>query len=155
MNNTIQFVVTIGVGSSGTPNTGEIPLVVPAGLAFRCRYVEYRIQSHTEADTTYSIGVSKGNRQPPRPNAAEVTRYNGYISFWGRANQITTSGTRGIPITFRQDVWELDYRLVMPPTVHRVFVGTGVVHTVVLAGEMVKATEGQRNAIIATQGGLH
>ncbi len=153
-NDVVQYALTLSVGSSGTPIVGSIPLIVPDQRCFRVRHVEFRIQSISESDSAYQLGVSRSAVAQAMPSVASLLSFNAFLAFWGQATQIGgTTGMRHVPLSRRIELWDYDYRLVMRPTFHFVFVGAGLTTTAVLAGEYVPCSMDQRNAIIINQGG--
>jgi len=156
MNNTIQYVGALTPTSSGTAVAGEVPLKVPEGRAFRVRFVEFRAgPGGAASDYDLNVALSKVNQETIRIAAEGFNSQNTYLAYWSFSIEITTSGAYFSRLSKRFDLWDYDYRLVMPPTFHTLqFVETRLVHCV-LGGEMVSASQGQRNAIIAFQGGLH
>lgn len=155
MNATVQFVNTVTI-SSGAGIAGPLSaLQVSDGECLRVRAVEFRALSPAiGADARFSIGLSK--RQRDTALATEVLQYTypKFMAFWSVDMEVVTSGSYVLLTTHRVDVWDLDYRLVMEPTI-LAFSGFGAVGVVavVVSGEFVPCSEGQRNAIIAWQGG--
>ena len=155
MNNTIQFGVLLTPAVAGVPVALPVPLVVPGGHAFRCRYVEFRWRQLQNVDVDMAVLLHRESSRPIYGSTNLFMLATGTIAFTSFGQEI--SGTAGISaaiLTVHRDVWDMDYRLVMRPTGMVVGVGgLGIEVQLILAGELVGASEGQRNAIIATQGG--
>lgn len=156
MNKTIQYNALVTTGGANVAEVAPIPLIVPEGMAFRCRYFEVRLRTGTPGDRDSMVGLTQRNQDTARVNDAAFLSYNAFLALasWEEEH----SGSAGIVAylaVHRVDLWDMDYRLVMPPTMHILGLIRVVTACGVLAGELVKATEGQRNAIIGWQGGLH
>ncbi len=155
MNRTINFFTRLTPASSGVVVVAPLPLAVPDKLAFRVRYVDFRYRGFQNVDVDVLAGVSKVNRKAVPPNVNELTDDTTLVAFNSWAQELTTTGATALLTSFRVELWEYDYRMVMPPTALLAAVGgLGVECWVVIGGEMVPASTGQRNAIIAWQGGL-
>lgn len=154
-NQLTQFVAVLTGGSSGVPVRAAFPLKQKDGHSFRLRHVEFRQTTYQNVDVVQFGGVSPVEDERVFPSLATFMAYNKFMAFhsWGFGE----SGTTGESATIlheRIDLWDLDYRVILPPTLHIVDVGSFLTWNVVIAGEYVKVTEGQRNAIIAWQGGV-
>jgi len=152
-NDVVQFVtrvVTVGNIARADP----IPLRIPDKVALRVRYVEFRIEDLSNADRLLIMGLSLVAGERARTATTQFMEYNKYIAFWVTAWEATgAAGLMATDLSKRIDVWDMDYRLVIGPTFHALTTPTAAGITAVVAGELVRATEGERNAIIATQGG--
>ena len=155
MNRTVEYGVRVTPAGSGTPLAAQIPLSVPVGTAFRVRRAEFRWRALPNADSDVTGGISKINQEAARPSANALLTHNQYMAFFSWAIEVVTTGTTAVEMFVRQELWEYDYRLVMPPTAHLVVTGNlGIEVAFFLYGEMVPMSQGQRNAAIAYQGGL-
>jgi len=155
VNNVVQFVVRLVPALGNTAEAVRVPLAVPDQHALRVRYVEFRLEDFPNADRRVRAALSKVTDQPAREGTTAFETYNGYLAYMTLGWE--ASGTSGLSfgkIYERIDVWDMDYRMVMPPTFHVLSHTTSTAVVCVVAGEMVKASMGQRNAIIAWQGGL-
>ena len=154
MNRVIQYQVRMVGGSSGVPGVGAIPIKVPDKQCFRVRYVEFKQTSWQNVDVVQLGGVSPINGQRAFSSLLDFTNYTKFMAYHSWAfGESGTTGESGGFLHDRVELWDMDYRLVMPPTVHVVDVGSFLIWNVVLAGELMPCTEGERNAIIAWQGG--
>ena len=154
MNNVIQYVGEHTFVAANTGEASDIPLKVSDGWALRLHYIEFRLQfSIIAGDIDMYVGVSRKQNDEARVALAGVVGYAQYMAFWSHGQELTTSGASFGELSHRIDLWREDYRLVLSPTFHGIGIGnTGPVNTVV-AGELVRVSQGQRNAIIAWQGG--
>jgi len=152
MNNVITFDVAISPQVSGVPQFAVIPLIVPDKLAFRLRYFEVRLNGLVGSDNDIFAALSKGAEEPVKASNALLIGGQ-YIASVGWTIEVVSTGAAALPMVQRVDLWDMDYRMVMRPTIHFGAVGTGQAMTAVLAGELVGISEGARNGIIAWQGG--
>jgi len=154
LNKTVQYTVSL-TGSTNVPVRADVPLKVPDKHAFRLRYVQFRLQSVHNADRDYFMGLSKLSRQAVHPGGTDpFTTDNTYIAYGSQGIEASgTDGLAAIRLDHHVELWDQDWRLVLPPTFHLLTVGSGAIVVCVVAGELVPANEGERNAIILTQGG--
>jgi len=152
-NDVIQYAVFTSVAAN-VAQAVPIPILVPDGFAFRVRYCEFRHHGllNVDQDARQAISIVADQRAfTADPQFVGYAKFIAYSS-WGTE----ISGAAGLMVvkTVQHiDVWDMDYRLVMRPTLHTLHIGAAQASTAVLAGELVPASEGQRNAIIALQGG--
>ncbi len=152
-NDVIQFVRLVSP-SANVAEAEAMPLIVPDGMAFRVRYCEFRHSGLLNADGDHRMAISIIAEQPAKLGDVDFNTYAKYIAYASWSMEASgTEGLMSIKSVQHIDVWDLDYRLVMRPTLHTLAVGAAQAMTAVLAGEMVQASQGERNAIIALQGG--
>jgi len=153
MNNAIQFVARGAIATSGTALT--VPLTVPDKMAFRLRHVEFRMRDLPQAiDTRFNVGLSKLANDNIFATDLELMNYAHFLAYVSWGWEITgTAGLGGLLSMLRVPLWDYDYRLVMRPTVIGHAVGTTHTIAVAVVGELVRVSEGERNSIIAWQGG--
>jgi len=106
------------------------------------------------ADHDVFAGLSRRSEEEVRLGQAEMLTHNQFMAYWAYSIEIfVTSGGYERQHVHRVELWEMDYRLVMPPTFHVLQIAEARQVVCVLAGEMIPVREGERNAIIITQGG--
>lgn len=152
MNEVIQYVATV----TALANQGAaiaVPLRVPLGMAFRVRSVDFRFQGLGPTDETFLVALSRFNREPAK-TSTQFTISNHWIAYGGYNMEIQTTGMATIRINQLVDVWDYDYRLVMQPTLQAFAVQLAAQVDCAVAGVLVRISEGERNAIIAWQGGV-
>lgn len=154
MNKTIQYWgETLLVNGVGTADPLE-SFRVPDRLAFRVRAIEFRGQAlFAAADTRFHVGLSKRENDVAIPVELTLMLYQKFLAFWSMDAELTTSGMTSGHMFRRLELWDYDYRLVMRPTIMSFSIGLALPVAVGVYGELVKASEGERNGIIAWQGG--
>lgn len=152
MNRVIGFSVGLNHGSSGVPVVAPIPIKVPEGHAFRLRRVIFQLASLPNLDTDAFYALSQISIERAKESTARF-RNTIWIAQRNFSIEVTTTGMASGNLILVEELWAEDYRLVMQPMFHTFAVGGLQTNTCHLYGEMVKATEGERNAIIAWQGG--
>lgn len=154
MNETIQYwgdaLMAGGVGTADILDAFR----VPDGFCLRLRAVEFRGQAILIAgDSRFHIGLSKRQADTAIPVETVLMRYQKFLAFWSIDSELNASGATSILMTRRVELWDYDYRLVMKPTILTFSAGLALPVAVGVYGELVPCTVGQRNAIIAWQGG--
>ncbi len=156
MNNVIQFSAGLTPAGSATAVATPIPILVPEGRAFKVRNVDFRWLTYPTADIVISMGLSRFAEEPIQRTIAVFLgnpNFMAYASFgFGESG---TTGESSHFLNKKVELWDLDYKLVMRPTFHILQNGAACCFQMfcVLSGELVPASEGERNAIIAWQGG--
>lgn len=153
MNKTVTFLAALNPAVSGTPVRARIPLIVPNGFAFRLRYVLWVLQDARPSDAESFCALSRIADEPLRASLATLLTGNQYLSMFTWGVELVTTGMSTSPLHQKDELWDLDYRLVMAPTYHMVGITNWTNTFCRVAGELVPVTEGERNAIIAWQGG--
>lgn len=154
MNSTIQFAATSSGGSSGTPVRVVFPLIVPDRTAFRVRWVDFWISGLQAGDMNSFAAVSKLSVDRAKISLAAYLASTDFIARDSYFSELTTTGEAATKTARRVELWDADYRFVLRPVLHVVsVVNTFATWNVQIAGELVGASEGDRNAIIAFQGG--
>lgn len=129
---------------------------VPDEFCFRVRAVEFRVDVLLfAADSRFTLGLSKRFEDRPRLPDTVFLTYQKFLAYWAMESELTgTAGASAFPMSKRVELWDYDYRLVLRPTL--LTRSNGATFTIAFGvhGELVPCTEGQRNAIIAWQGGL-
>ncbi len=152
-NNVIQYTEVVSLAGN-VFDARPFQILVPMGFAFRVRYFESRYHGLLNVDSDARQAVSILAEDPPRLADVAFMGFNRYMGF--AAWSMESSGTAGlmaVKAVQRVELWDLDYRLVMPPTLHTVSITNAQAITGVLAGELVPASLGERNAFAITQGG--
>jgi len=155
MNKSIQFQAELVGAFTGVPVSVAIPLKITEGQAFRVRAVEFWKTDIAGVDEVDLLGLSRLSQANVKASMPILRLATDFIA--RAALGIETTGTSSGHINtlhFRTELWEYDYRLVMPPFFHLGTIGQLTQWVCFLTGENVPATQGQRNAIIAWQGGL-
>lgn len=154
MNETSQFWgETTFVTGQGTADPLEA-FEIPDGFAFRLRAIEFRNQSVVAAvDTRFHVGLSKRQADRLIPVETDFMAYQKFLAYWAQDSELTTSGAAAFGLNMRVELWDYDYRLVMKPTIMSFSLGLSLPVTCGVYGELVRASQGERNAIIAWQGG--
>lgn len=155
MNSVLQFRATLTPGTVlGVLQFAEVRLGVPDGFALRVRHVRFVVQGFPGASGRFSMGVSYRNRHL-LPNTAAVFADKTFLGYEGAV--VVTASAIGFNIlsnVYRIEMWDYDYRLVMNPTFVAEATFAGQQIECIVAGELVRATQGDRNAIIVWQGGV-
>lgn len=154
MNDTIQYwgstTLATGVGTADPLENFR----VPDKFCLRLRAIEFRQQSVVAgADTRFHVGLSKRQNDVLIGVETDLMEYQKFLAFWSQDSELTTSGAASIRMSERVELWEYDYRLVMRPTLMSFSIGLSLPVACGVIGELVPCSEGQRNAIIAWQGG--
>ncbi len=153
MNNVIQFQASV-LTTEVPFSRADLQLVVPDGKAFRLRSVTWKLRSMIGGNVHLLCALSRVHAEPVRPVIAEFFGSAKWLSWFGFGEDLTVNGMAAIFLHERQEYWDYDYRFVLAPTLHvaRVF-GSAIEVGVQLSGELVPVSQGERNAIIAWQGG--
>lgn len=153
MNNVIQFQANVATASPPF-SRADVQLVVPEGKAFRLRSVTWKMRDVIQSDVVLLCALSRVHSEPLRPVLNAFFESAKWLSWFSYGWEILTTGATSSFIHERQDYWDYDYRFVLAPTLHVARVGGTTIEVAVqLAGELVSASKGERNAIIAWQGG--
>ena len=153
-NDVIQYSAVLNPTPTGVVLVIPVPILVPEGLGLWVRAIEFRWSGVQAGDFEAFAGVSLVAEQPALPSTAALLAHTKFMAFDALASEFSTSGETLARTTRRVDVSDLRYVLVMRPTLQAVNVGnTFMTIVAVVFGELVGVSEGQRNAIIATQGG--
>lgn len=152
MNSVISYVVRLAASANSNAR-GAVPIRVPDGKAFRVRHIEFRLQGLQASDHLNLVSVSRLNQEPLR-TSTQLETSNHLLAFYGFTLEVQTSGLATLILVHRVALWDYDFRLVMQPTAHLFSVQLADIVDVEMAGELVNASEGERNAIIAWQGGV-
>ena len=154
-NEVIQFAALNSGSLANTELAVPVPILVPGGLCLRLRFIEFRLTDTPNTDRELFAGLSRTAEEPITGEGVNGivghTRFMAFAS-WG----FETTGAAGLnasPLSQRHDVWDMDYRLVMQPTFMSIAVTSAANIFCIVGGVLVPCSEGQRNAIIATQGG--
>jgi len=155
LNKVIVYGLRMSAAISATPVSSPLPVIVPDRWAFRVRFVEFRWRVNINADQDVLMGVSKLSGRGAMPDAARFDLNTDFIANGGFG--VEASGTEGLSTAIsvvRRELWDYDYRMVMRPEAHLMVIGS-LSQTIAffIGGELVPASEGERNAIIAWQGG--
>lgn len=152
-NDVVQYSIGV-VTVANVASVAPVPLLVSEGQAFRVRRIEYRIVDLPNTDRVVLMGLSRGADEGVLGGSDEFEDSTRYMAHWGLGFEATgAAGLVAVELSRAFDVWDFDYRLVMRPTFHVLTITSAARVVVVVSGEFVGATENQRNAIIAIQGG--
>lgn len=154
MNERSQFWGTTTLASGLGTADPIASLDVPDKKCFRISAIEFRQQSVVAAqDNRFHVGLSKRQNDVIIPVEINVLTYPKFLAFWSQDSELTTTGAAALRMSHRVELWDYDYRLVMRPTLMSFSIGLSLPVACGIYGEFVACSEGERNAIIAWQGG--
>ncbi len=156
MNKTVQFGELLAGVTTGVPRAVLVPLKVPDKLAFRLRWVEFCKRDYGTADEVTHLGLSRLAVARVKSSVGAFVVSTDFLArecFGFEVTGAAGTGLSGQWLVRRFEMWDADYRLVMPPAFHLVNVGQVSEWTCFIHGEFVPITMGDRNGVIAWQGG--
>ena len=151
MNNVTQFWDSDTISTTGSSQPLST-FIISDRLCFRVRAVEFRWHNSVAGtNRRFFVGLSKKfNDLHFGSSVPNLNNYAAMMAFDSREGAVRGSA---ILLNRRVELWDYNYRLVMPPTIMGIGPNANQVISVGMYGELMPCSQAERNAIILWQGG--